>query len=94
MAAFFCVHWFLIGVWLQNGLLSRIDWFGVKVALSIHRNRLFHSGTNGGIHIVWRQSSSYGTETRHGHLEQLGVVLLHEERRKATGINVKLHLLL
>lgn len=59
----------LIDGWLELVLLSSIDRLGVKVALSINRNRLFHSGANGGIHIVRWQSSSYGTEARHSHLE-------------------------
>ena len=74
---------FLIVVWLQRGLLSGTDGFWVKVALSVDRNRLFHSGADGGVHVVRRQSSSYGTEARHGHLEKLWVIFLHGERNKA-----------
>lgn len=69
---------------LEHVLLSIIDRFGVKVALSVNRNRLLHCGTNGGIHIVRWQSSSDGAEARHRHLEKLWVIFLHGEGEKAT----------
>lgn len=64
----------------QCGILRCTDGFGVKVALSIYRNRLFHSGADGGVHVVRWQSSSYGTEARHGHLEKLRVIFLQGKR--------------
>lgn len=70
-------------LWLEHVLLSSIDWFGVKVALSVNRNRLLHCGANGGIHIVRWQRSSNGAEARHSHLEQLRVIFLHGEGKKA-----------
>lgn len=72
----------LIDVWLQHALLSSTDGFGVKVALSIYRNGFLHSGTDWGVYVVRWQSSSYGTEARHGHLEKLCVIFLHGEEKK------------
>lgn len=32
--------------------LRGVDWFGVKVALSVHRDGLFHSRADGRVHVV------------------------------------------
>lgn len=56
--------------------LGRLDWFGIKVAFSIHRGLLLHVRGVAGIHIVRRDGSCYGTEAGHGDLEELCIIFL------------------
>lgn len=66
--------------------LGGLHWFGVKVALSIDR-RLLLRRRIGGIHVVRRDGSCYGTDAGHGDLEELCVKFLEKREVKGGQIN-------
>lgn len=56
--------------------LGGLNWFRIKVALSIHRSLFLSVRGVAGIHIVGRNGSCYSTEARHGDLEELCIKFL------------------
>lgn len=56
--------------------LGGLNWFGIKVAFSIHRGFFLSVRGIAGVHIVRWDGSCYGTQAGHGDLEQLCVEFL------------------
>lgn len=56
--------------------LGGLNWFGIKVAFSIHRGLFLSVRGVAGIHIVRRDGSSYTAEAGHGDLEELCIKFL------------------
>lgn len=57
-------------------LLCGLNWFGIKVSLCIYRCLFLCFGGVAGIHIIWRNGSSNGTEAGHWDLENFSIKFL------------------
>ncbi len=67
--------------------LGGLDWFGIKVSLSIHRGLLLHVRGIAGIHIVRRDGSCYSTQAGHGDLEELCIKFLEFGRHQISQVD-------
>lgn len=58
--------------------LGSVDGFGIEVALCIHWRLFLQCWSRTGIHKVWRQSSSDGTQAWLDHFEKFSIIFLQE----------------
>lgn len=69
---FFCAN----NVNCFSGSLGGLNWFGIKVAFSIHRGFFLSVRGVAGIHVVGWDGPCYGAEAGHGDLEELCIKFL------------------
>lgn len=67
--------------------LGGLDWFGIKVAFSIHRGFLLRVRGVAGIDVVRRDGSCDRTQTGHGDLEELCIKFLRLRRHEGTQVD-------